>query len=343
MRPTPCVAQQPFWLLRNPLLHWRLDVRKEVWYAGLALAVGMALGGCSSSDNNVTGTGGSGTVSFALTDAPPSAADSIVAAVFTISDIYLQKTDADSVSASNRVFLRQNVSTTVNLVALQDSLETIEQNATVPAGTYSQLRIVITGGYIQVKNADGTISTFATPGFALPSGVTATGTLQMPSFATSGLKVVFLPGGLTVTNGSTMDLVGDFDLHGSFGHAAGNSGMWVMSPVVRVVTTNSLATLTVNVSLGSGVTLPTGVALSGFSVQVTDAEGNTHTAPLVVAANGTASATFTNLLPSEGPFQVTLVGPTGVTFTATPTLPVTSVSLSAGATTTETITIGSAH
>ncbi len=318
-------------------------MRKELWYAGAALVVGVALGGCSSSDNNVTGTGGSGTVTFAITDAPPSAADSITAAVFTISDIYLQKNDADSVSTSNRAYLRQNVNTTVNLLSLQDSLESLEQTATVPAGTYTQLRIVITGGYIQVKNADGSISTFATSGFTLPSGVTATGTLQMPSFSTSGLKVILPAGGITVTNGSVTNLVGDFDLRGSFGHAAGNSGMWVMTPVVRVVPQSSLGTLTVNVSVGTGVNLPTGVTLSGFSVQVTDAEGNTHTAPLVVATNGTASATFTNLIPSAGPFQVTLVGPTGVTFTGTPTLPIAGVTVSSGATTTETITISAAQ
>ena len=314
---------------------------KRIWYASVTLAAGLAVVGCSSSDS-VTGQG-SGTVSFSLTDAPPSAADSITAAVVTISDIYLQRTAADSVSASNRVFLRQNVNSTVNLLTLQDSLLSLVQGASVPAGTYTQLRIVITGGYIQVRNANGTSSTFATPGFTLPAGVTATGTLQMPSFGTSGLKVVFLPGGLTVTNGSSTDLVGDFDVHGSFGHPAGNSGMWVMSPVVRVVTHSSLSTLVVNVGLGTGVTLPTGVVLSGFKVQVTDAEGNVHTAPLVVATNGTASASFTNLIAGNGPYQLTLIAPSGLTIAATPALPITGVNLSTGATTTETIMLTAVH
>lgn len=312
-------------------------MRKEVWYAGLALAVGMALGGCSSSDNTITGQG-SGTVNLSLTDAPPVAADSITAAVFTISDIYLQKNDADSVSASNRVFLRQNVNTTVNLLTLRDSLRALVTGATVPSGTYSQLRMVITGGYITVLNANGTTTTYASPGFTLPSGVTATGTLKLPSFGTSGLKVI-APTGVTVTNGEVEDLVADFDLAQSVkGHVAGNSGMFILNPVVKLVNVSSLSTLTVNVGLGTGVSLPTGVVLTGFTVQATDASGNVYTAPLVVT-NGVASATFTNLMSSNGPFQVTLIAPTGVTFTTSAALPLTGVSLTAGGTTTETITL----
>lgn len=313
-------------------------MKKALWYAGLALAVGLGLGGCSSSDNaGPTGLSGTGTVNLSLTDAP--ATDSVVAAVFTISDVYFQKTDADSVSASNRVFLRQSVNTTVNLVTLRDSLRALVTGAAVPSGTYSQLRIVITGGYIQVRNAAGTISTYATPGFALPSGVTATGTLQAPSFSTSGLKVILPGSGITITNGSVTDLVADFDLAQSLGHAAGNSGMWVLHPVIKIVNLSSLSTLTVNVALGTGVSLPTGVTLSGFTVQVRDASGNLFTAPLVVT-NGTASATFANLNPTNGPFQVTLVAPAGVSITtSTPTLPITGVSLTSGGTTTETITL----
>ncbi len=207
----------------------------------------------------------------------------------------------------------------------------------MPAGTYSQLRFVISGGYIQVKNADGSISTYASPGYAVPSGTTVTGTLRMPSFAQSGLKVNLPGGGLVVTSGSTTSLVADFNVAQSFGHQAGASGQWVMTPVVNAVSASTTASLTVNVALGTGVTLPTGVALTGFEAQLTDAGGNVHTAAL----SSSGSVTFTNLIPTNGPYTLTLVAPTGVTIkSSTPALPISGLTLTSG-TNTQAITIAS--
>ncbi len=301
-------------------------MRQGLAALGIALVCGAALAACSDTGNSVLQPNGTGQVSIALTDAP---ADSIVAAVVTITDIYLQP-GTDSVTTANRVYLRQNVSTAVDLLTLRDSLASLTQNSTVPAGTYQQLRFVITGGYIQVKNADSGISTYATPGYAVPSGTTVTGTLRMPSFAQSGLKVNLPGGGLTVTSGTTTSLVADFNVAQSFGHQAGASGQWVMTPVVNAVSASTTASLTVNVALGTGVTLPTGVLLSAFQAQLTDASGNTHTAAL----NGSGSVTFTNLIPANGPFSLTLIAPAGVTMkTSTPPLPITGLTLNAGANT----------
>ncbi len=301
-------------------------MRQGLAALGIALVCGAALAACSDTGNSVLQPNGTGQVSIALTDAP---ADSIVAAVVTITDIYLQP-GTDSVTTANRVYLRQNVSTAVDLLTLRDSLASLTQNSTVPAGTYQQLRFVITGGYIQVKNADSGISTYATPGYAVPSGTTVTGTLRMPSFAQSGLKVNLPGGGLTVTSGTTTSLVADFNVAQSFGHQAGASGQWVMTPVVNAVSASTTASLTVNVALGTGVTLPTGVLLSAFQAQLTDASGNTHTAAL----NGSGSVTFTNLIPANGPFSLTLIAPAGVTMkTSAPPLPITGLTLNAGANT----------
>ncbi len=310
------------------------DVRQGLVTLGMALLFGAALTACSDSGNAVLQPSGTGQVSIALTDAP---ADSIVAAVVTITDIYLQP-GTDSVTTANRVYLRQNVNTTVDLLMLRDSLASLTQNSTVPAGTYQQLRFVITGGYIQVRNADGSTSIFATPGYAgVPNGAQVNGELRMPSFAQSGLKVNLPGGGLDVTSGSTTSLVADFNVAQSFGHQAGASGMWVMTPVVNAVSASTTASLTVNVGLGTGVTLPTGVLLSNFQAQLTDASGNTHT----LALNGNGSATFANLIPANGPFSLTLIAPAGVTMkTSTPPLPITGLTLTSG-TNTQVITLSS--
>ncbi len=308
-------------------------MRKEISVLGFALIVSAALAACSDTGNQVLQPNGTGQVSIALTDAP---ADSIVAAVVTITDIYLQP-GTDSVTTANRVYLRQNVSTTVDLLTLRDSLASLTQNSTVPAGSYQQLRFVITGGYIQVKNAVGSISTYATPGYVVPAGATVTGELRMPSFAQSGLKVNLPGGGLDVTSGSTTSLVADFNVAQSFGHLAGASGQWVMTPVVNAVSASTTASLTVNVALGTGVALPTGVALTAFQVQLADSSGNTRTAAL----SSTGSVTFSNLIPANGPYSVTLIAPAGLTVAASPALPLT-VNLNAGANT-QLLTITSLH
>ena len=306
-------------------------------YGLAALVAALGLGACNDNGSSITGGNGSGKVSVLLTDAP---SDSIAAAVVTITDIYLQGNASDSVSRSNRVYLRQSTKTTVNLLSLRDSMASLVTAASVPVGTYSQLRVVITGAYVAVRNAGGGTSIYATSNNyeGLPAGAQVAGTLQAPSYATSGLKVL-LGNGLTVTDTTNTQILMDFDVSQSFVHQAGNSGMWVLSPVVQATNVAQAASLTVNVGLGTGVTLPTGVALTGFTVQLTDAAGNKRTAPLVVT-NGVASATFKALLPSSGPYQVALIAPTGFTFAATPTLPITSITLNSG-TNTQTITLTS--
>ncbi|HEX9106367.1 MAG TPA: DUF4382 domain-containing protein, partial [Longimicrobiales bacterium] len=77
-------------------------MRNAFTHVGVALLLAAALAACSGDSS--TSPGGSGQVSIALTDAP---ADSITAAVVTITDIYLQP-GSDSLVTSNRVYLRQN-------------------------------------------------------------------------------------------------------------------------------------------------------------------------------------------------------------------------------------------
>lgn len=127
-----------------------------------------------------TGTsGGSGHLSLLLKDAP----GDVVAAVVTITEINLQGGGGTTVLS--------NTAVTTNLLTLAADAETLLDNVVVPAGTYSQLRFVLSGAYIEVDNGDGTTSIYASapdyPG--LPPGATVAGDLQMPSMRQSGLKV----------------------------------------------------------------------------------------------------------------------------------------------------------
>lgn len=179
---------------------------------GFALLLGACDGGTSP---------GTGHLTIRLTDAP----GLVKVAVVTISEISLQGGDGRVVLSSDPV--------TTDLVTLAGTSQTLVQDAVVPDGTYGQLRFVITGAYIEVENSDGSTSIYASsPTYeGLPGGAQVAGALQMPSFAQSGLKVNLPGDALTISDEHCLRV--DFDVAQSFGHGAGQSGQWVMHPVIN--------------------------------------------------------------------------------------------------------------
>jgi hypothetical protein len=287
-------------------------------------AVGLALTGAACSESS-TGNAVNGKITVLLKDAP----GDIKAAVVTISQIYLQSDDA-----GGRVILRDTPVTT-DLLTLANSTAELVKDATVPAGTYGQLRFVVTGGYIEVDNGNGTSSIFASsPTYAgLPTGATGAGPLQMPSFATSGLKVT-LPGGAVTITGEQKVVLVDFDVSQSYGKEVG-SGKWVMSPVIKATDLGFTGGLTVTLKKADALTLPsiggTPVTLGQFKATVTPTGGSPTEVALTDADNdGTFVASFPYLVP--GSYSVDFVAPAGITsFTTTPAHPA-AVSVTEGAT-----------
>jgi uncharacterized protein DUF4382 len=262
---------------------------------------------------------GTGQVSILLKDAP----GDVVAAVVTISEV-------DLVGGGGTQVL-MNTPVTTDLLTLASTTASLVQNAVIPAGTYDELRFVITGGYVEVDNGNGTTSIYASsPNYAgLPQGATVAGPLQMPSYGQSGLKVTLPGNALTIANGGQKILVVDFDVSQSFGHQAGGSGMWVMHPVCIATDIGVTGGATVTLTLGQGLTLPAGVTLDLFTATLTDANLLSTTAAFTDANNdGTFEATFGFL--AAGPYTLTLTAPGGVTsFTTSPALPQT-VNIQAG-------------
>ena len=286
-----------------------------------------ALGACSDS----TGVG-PGKISILLTDAP----GDVKAAVVTISEIYLQ--------GSDRVVLRDEP-VTIDLLTLANSTALLVDEATVPAGTYSQLRFVITDAYIEVENGDGTTNIYASsPSYAgLPSGARVAGELQMPSLAQSGLKVD-LPGGAIRIEGDQRILLVDFDVAQSFGHIAGGSGRWVMHPVVHATDFVATGTLTATLRPAQGVTLPTInnhlVTLGEFKAALSNSAGSREEIAMADAnGDGVYEAIFRFLAP--GAYSLDLVAPSTINFVTTPARPL-AVQVGSGATATSDFTLTSA-
>jgi hypothetical protein len=286
-----------------------------------------ALGACSDS----TGVG-PGKMSILLTDAP----GDVRSAVVTISQIYLQ--------GSGRVVLR-DTPVTIDLLKLADSTALLVDEATVPAGTYSQLRFVITYAYIEVENDDGTTSIYASsPAYAgIPAGAQVAGDLQMPSLAQSGLKVD-LPGGEVRIAGDQRILLVDFDVAQSFGHVAGASGRWVMHPVIHATDFVASGTVTATLRGAQGIALPVvsghQVTLGEFKAALINGAGSREELAMTDGnGDGVYEAVFRFLVP--GAYSLDLVEPATITFVTTPPRPL-AVQVGSGTTITSDFTLTSA-
>jgi len=292
--------------------------------AALALVTACS-GGSASNSSKLT---------VLLTDAPAA----FSAAVVTITKVTLVGTGGETVLSTK--------ATTTNLLTLANDAASLVDNAVVQAGTYSELRFYISGGYVQVPGAtagSSEIYASSTTYEGLPAGAVVTGTLKMPSLAQSGLKVDF-GSDLTIGTEAKVVLV-DFDVAQSFGHEAGNSGSWVMHPVIKGADLTVSGNANVTAKLGTGVTLPVlsaaQVTLGDFSAVLTNSGGSAKTLKLAPTATGSATfgASFKFLLP--GTYSLTLQAPTGMSFTASPVVPKT-VTVASGANTQSDFTITAA-
>jgi hypothetical protein len=278
----------------------------------LFLALLVAFAGCDST--NTGASDDTGTLRVLLTDAP----GDFLAAVVTIEQVYLQAEEGDDDPEDGRTILSDD-QVTVDLLTLQNEVLAIVENEEVPAGTYHQLRLVISGGFIEVEDEDGGSTIYASSdAYAAAQGVEADGRLQMPSYAQSGLKIV-LPDDLAEIADEEQIVLIDFNVAESFGQQAGNSGMWVMRPVVRATDLAFTGTAALTLALDNGVTLPEDVTLADFAASL-DKNGEIIEVPFAGEdEDGLYSVEFRYLPPATYP--VNLIAPEGVTVETDVTLP----------------------
>jgi hypothetical protein len=270
----------------------------------LTASVVALLAGCSMSSPSSQDA----RISVLLKDAPAN----VTHAVVTISEIDLVGDGGSQVLSTTEH--------TTDLLTLANDVTTLVDAAPIPAGTYSQLRFVITGAYIEV---DGAIYASSPDYAGLPAGTPpgSVGVLRMPSYGQSGLKVVF-DGGVTIADGTTT-LVVDFDVSQSFGHAAGSSGAWVMHPVVRGARLEETGQVEATLSAGA-VVLPGGTTLGDFWAELIPSGETTGVLVQFTSQGETYAADFSFVLP--GDYTLVVVPPTGFTCTTDPvSAPVTVV------------------
>ena len=225
-------------------------------------------------------------VSLELTATPNADLDARV----TIERIELQ-------GATNSTVVLREEPVTVDLTDLASETSELVRQQTVPPGHYHELRIVLSGGYLQVAGE----GLFATPDYPeVPAGAEVAGHLQMPSLGQSGLKVKLAePAFFEVAQNIVMLR---FDVAESFGHGTG-ANKWVMHPVIHGADIINTAELIVNLDARLQV-----VSDMDLTLRVVDATGNLEArAPFLASVDpGLFRASLDGLLPEQGPYQLAI-------------------------------------
>jgi hypothetical protein len=114
---------------------------------------------------------------------------------------------------------------------LVDRAKQLVSEATIEVDSFRQIRLMLGDAVLVTKQG----RVFATAGADLPDGVDDddVGELHCPSCAQTGIKVVFNGPRPRVEEGENVNILIDFDVAQSFGKQAGNSGRWIMRPVVH--------------------------------------------------------------------------------------------------------------
>lgn len=299
-------------------------MRKIGSKAALAAMAAFALAAC---DGGGAGTGsGASRLTIRLTDAPGDLAQAWV----KVENVYLQGTSAAD-STSGRVELPLASTGYVDLLTLAGGgFRTLVGDATVPAGTYSQLRFVVCDAYVVTD--DGRV--FATKDAELPAGVAATGELKIPSGCSSGFKVKLPNGGVKLESDATVMVV-DFDVSQSFGHEAGKSGKWVMKPVMTATEVGFAGGISGTVALAQGVTLP---ACGGAATDLTAFVPRAVAGADSVSGTTQAGGAYAMGAVQPGTYTLTYASPisytNGDTLTFTAAATPASVTVASGATAT---------
>ena len=207
----------------------KFALRRMALVSGLSLLLAACGGGGDS--------GGSGTLRLALTDAPACGYDKVNV---TIEKVRLHQSASASESEAGWSEIVLSPTKRVDLLGLTNGVLMELGQAALPAGKYTQLRLVLAenGGSAPLANS------------VVPSGG-AEVALTTPSAQQSGLK---LKTNIDVATNQLADFVIDFDACKSV-VSAGNSGKYLLKPVISVIPRFiSGVTGFVNTSIANGST-----------------------------------------------------------------------------------------
>ncbi|WP_243303241.1 DUF4382 domain-containing protein [Geothrix oryzisoli] len=242
-----------------------------LWLAGLGLALMTACSGSSSG-------GGSGTMNVHLVDGPIAGYQEINVNIQTV-----------EIASDGGWITLGTPNKTINLLSLVGGVdETLVAGATLPAGHYGQMRLVLGSGNT-VKLSDGTVEP-----------------LKVPSGMQSGIKLIV---NFDVAAGTTKDVWIDFDAaHSIQVVQAGASGQYLLRPTIWAF--DKLVTGSIHGVLTDAAT-STGLPGATVYAEVLDGSGNARISRSTVT-DATGAYTL-DLLPVGATYYVVSQPLTGTT------------------------------
>lgn len=253
--------------------------------AATGVAAALALAACGGGGGSSSSTAPSGTLAMSITDAPACYEHVIV----NVAKVRVHMNDDSSTSDADgewRDIVPANAPVAIDLVNLTNGQLKDLGSATVPAGTYHQIRLVL-------ADTGNTVT---------PIGGTAQ-PLKTPSGQQSGLKI---KANFSVLADQVNDFLMDFDACKSI--VLTGSGQYILKPVVRlsskpVGSIQGYVSRNVTVSTGSGTatTTVTGVL---SSISVSAQQNGTVVRSTIPDANGKFQLSY---LPT-GTYTVVVTG-----------------------------------
>ncbi len=248
--------------------------------AGLAAALAV-LAACQGSSATSSGTA---TLNVHLVDGPPAALE------YTQLNLHIERVELATAATDGGAWtVLGSPNKTVNLLALTGGIdETLVNGASIPAGSYGQLRLILGDGNTICTAPvaeDGTC-----PANALHD-------LKVPSGLQTGVKIDVH---FDVQPDTTKDVFIDFDAHRSvFVHAAGHSGQYILRPVVRgydLVVTGAVKGVVTDAT--------TQAPLAGIDVMAETLDGQGNPSVARTAKTGSDGSYVLDLLPVGGSYWV---------------------------------------
>ena len=204
----------------------------------IAAILFLALAGCSS--NSGSSSLGSGDLNVSLTDAP---SPDYKAVYISVNQVEVK---ASSDNGENGWQVVDIVNKTINLLDLTGGILEDLGTRNLPAQTYNQLRLVLASAPDDENNLNGDPHPFAN--YVIETDDTVH-ELKVPSGYQSGIKLVKQ---FTIAVSGLTELILDFDAMKSVVEA-GNSGQWILKPVIEVLDTVTLAGIDGSVTNNSSV------------------------------------------------------------------------------------------
>jgi hypothetical protein len=231
----------------------------------------------------------------------------VTRAMITISDVEL-------VSDSGETQVLRQDAVSLDLLALENRLQTLVQQQSIAAGRFTSCRFRLSSAWIETEDTQGGVRVFASDGvdpsqFA-SAGVSRASRLDLAGFDSDGFVEVALPQDGIAVSGDAQ-LAFHFDLAESLTFRRDSC---VLSPNVWIVDQSIFSSIDVQLEATTEITQ---LVDEGFQVELFDAGFNPIcTLPLTQVSATVLVASFQLIESFGGPFVAVLVPPSGFALSA---------------------------